>query len=271
LVAFRQAGTVAEVSVSHGRVAFQLPAHARVTIRTASARLEPTPDRAAAGELFVGSDATVGVKMSQGNVRVEELTGARRTMTASVEPVFVPKRPATSGALFAVDAPAESPAAGAKAVFSPKGESLGYLQLDKQLVVRPGYTADLTQPFPPKTVQLAMAKIPSADSGIAMPVFDVNGGYVGYLAGPTFHAQAIGTQSPPAGQVQMAQAVGAGGTGAAAGGINPLYVAGGLLLLTGLVIGGLCLADEWPCEDSGGGGGAGGAGGGVSTALRPSR
>ena len=44
-VAFRQTGTVAEVSVSHGRVAFQLPAHARVTIRTASARLEPTPDQ----------------------------------------------------------------------------------------------------------------------------------------------------------------------------------------------------------------------------------
>ena len=198
---------------------FQLPAHARVKIRTASARLEPTPDHAAAGELFVGGDGTMGVKMSQGNVRVEELTGARRTMTASLEPVFLPKRPATSGPLFAVDAPAESPAAGAKAVFSPKGENLGFLQPDKQLVVRPGYTADLTQSFPPKTVQLAMAKIPSADSGIAMPVFDVNGGYVGYLAGPTFHAQAIGTQSPPAGQVQMAQAVGAGG---AAGGSQPV-------------------------------------------------
>ena len=131
-------------------------------------------------------------------------------MTASLEPVFLPKRPATPGPLFSADVPSESPAAGAKAVFSPKGESLGFLQLDKQLVVRPGYTADLTQPFPPKTVQLAMAKIPAADSAIAMPVFDVNGGYVGYLAGPTFHAQAIGTQPPPAGQVQMAQAVGAG-------------------------------------------------------------
>ena len=171
--------------------------------------------------------------MSQGNVRVEELAGARRTMTASLEPVFVPKRPATSGPLFAVDAPAESPAAGAKAVFSPKGESLGFLQPDKQLVVRPGYTADLTQPFPPKTVQLAMATIPSADSAIAMPVFDVNGGYQGYLAGPTFYAQAIGAQQPPAGQVQMAQAVGAGGAGAGAAGINPWYVAGGVLLLTG--------------------------------------
>ena len=115
-----------------------------------------------------------------------------------------------------------------------------------------------------------MAKIPAADSGIAMPLFDVNGGYVGYLAGPTFHAQAIAQQQPPAGQVQTAQAVGAQGGGG--GGVNPLYIVGGALLLAGGVVGGLCLAEEGICEDNGGGGGGGaGGGGGVATALRPRR
>ena len=246
------------------------PPHARVEIRTASARLEPTPDHVAAGELFVGGDGTVGVKMSQGNVRVEELAGARRTMTASLEPVFLPKRPATSGPLFAVDAPAESPAAGAKAVFSPKGESLGFLQPDKQLVVRPGYTADLTQPFPPKTVQLAMAKIPAADSADRHAGLRRERRVRGLPRRPDLprpgnrHAAAAGRPGPD----------GAGRRRRAA--LRPVESTRGTSREAcsssrALVIGGLCLADEWPCEDDDGGGGAAGAGGGVATALRPRR
>lgn len=270
-IGIHETGKVSEVSVSHGRVTFQLPVQTRLELRSAAARLEPTRDQAMAGELFVGGDGTIGLKMTQGQLRVEELGGARRTMMASLEPVFLPKRSAMPGPLFSADVPAESPAAGAKAVFSPKGESLGYLQLNKQLVIRPGYTADMTQPFPPKTVQLALAKVPAPDRIEAMPVFDVNGGYVGYLAGPVFHAQAVGAPAPPpgaAGQVLMAQAVG-GGSGAG-GGASPWWYVGALVLGAGLVIGGLCLAEEWPCEDNGGSGGAG-AGSGVATSLRPRR
>ena len=54
-----------------------------------------------------------------------------------------------------------------------------------------------------------MAKVPDTDRAEATPLFDVNGGYVGYLAGPAFYAQAVGTApQTPGGQMQMAQAVG---------------------------------------------------------------
>ena len=110
-------------------------------------------------------------------------------------------------------APASAPS-GSKAVFDPKGESLGYLRPDAQLVVQPGYTSDLTRPFPAKLVQLAMARIDEKNREDAVPVFDVNGGYVGYLAGPSFHAGSQVAQAQvaqaQATQAQVAQAVGAG-------------------------------------------------------------
>jgi hypothetical protein len=162
-VQFRETGKAAEVSLVYGRVTFQLPAQTRLELRTPTARLEPVRDQVMGGELFAGADGTTGLRMSSGALRIEELAGTKRTLTASLEPVFLPKRPATPGPLFSAEAPSESPAAGAKAVFSPKGESFGFLQPTRQLVVRPGYTADLTQPFPRRTVQLAMAKIPDAD------------------------------------------------------------------------------------------------------------
>src|SRR5215470_302676 len=207
-VQFRETGRVFEVSLIYGRVTFQLPAQTRLELRTPTARLEPVRDQVMGGELFTGGDGTTGLRMSQGTLRIEELAGTKRTLTASLEPVFLPKRPSSQGPLFSAEAPSETPAAGAKAVFSPKGESLGFLQPNKQLVVRPGYTADLTQPFPRRTVQLAMAKVPDEDRPDAMPVFDVNGGYVGYLAGPAFYAQTVGGQPQAVGgQMQMAQAV----------------------------------------------------------------
>ena len=74
--------------------------------------------------------------------------------------------------------------------------------------MHPGYTSDLTQPFAPKLIQFAIAKIAENDRSDAVPVFDVNGSYVGYLAVPVFYAQA------QVGQAQVAQAV----AGAPAGG-----------------------------------------------------
>jgi hypothetical protein len=268
-VQFRETGKVSEVSLIYGRVTFQLPAQTRLELRTPTARLEPVRDQVMGGELFAGGDGTTGLRMSQGTLRVEELTGTKRTLTASLEPVFLPKRPTSPGPLFSAEAPSESPAAGAKAVFNPKGESLGFLQPNKQLVVRPGYTADLTQPFARRTVQLAMAKVPDADREDAMPVFDVNGGYVGYLAGPAFYAQAVGTApQAPGGQTQMAQAVGVGSEGGDAS-VWP-WVAGGSLLVVGGTAGGLCLAQQGICEGSDSSGGTRG-GPPVATQLRPKR
>jgi len=213
----RETGATTEVSLLYGRVTFRLPAQTRIELRTGSARLVPVRKQAMAGEAFVGTDATVGLRMTEGTLQVEELSGAKRTMLASLEPVFLPKRPAVSGPLFASEATAIAPPAGAKGVFSPAGESFGYLQPDGQFVVQPGYTSDLTQPFPAKLLQLAMAKVPDKDRSDATPLFDVNGGYVGYLSGPVFYAQA-----------QIAQAVGVGGPGAG-GGVNLYAVGGGLL------------------------------------------
>ena len=252
----------------YGRVTFQLPAQTRLELRTPTARLEPVRDGMMGGELFAGGDGTTGLRMSQGTLRVEEFAGTRRTLTASLEPVFVPMRPASPGPLFSADAPNENPASGAKAVFSPKGESLGFLQPNRQLVVRPGYTADLTQPFSRKAVQLAMAKVPDADRPDAIPVFDVNGGYVGYLAGPAFHAQAIGTApQAPASQIQMAQAVGAGSEGGG-GGAGWGWIVGGGLLIVGGTAGGMCLAQQGICQGSDGGTQSGPP---VATQLRPKR
>jgi FecR protein len=273
-VQFRETGKATEVSLVHGRVTFQLPAQTRLELRTPTARLEPIRDQVMSGELFAGSDGTTGLRMSSGTLRMEELAGTKRTLTASLEPVFLPKRPPTPGPLFSAEAPSESPAAGAKAVFSPKGESFGFLQPTKQLVVRPGYTADLTQPFPRRTIQLAMAKVPDADREDATPLFDVNGGYVGYLAGPAFYPQAVGTApQTPGGQMQMGQAVAqAVGSGAEESEttISPWIVGGSLLVLGGATAGGLCLAQVGICEGSDSGGGTRG-GPPVATQLRPKR
>jgi hypothetical protein len=185
-------------------------------------------------------------------------------MTASLEPVFLPKRPATAGPLFTVDAPAMAPI-GSRSVFSPKGESLGYVRPDAQLVVHPGFTADLTHPFPVKFVQLAMAKVPEKDRGDATPLFDVNGGYLGYLAGPMFYAQAQIAQG------QVAQAVEGAPAGGTVLGMSTntfLAAAGGTLAAVGGggIVVGQCVADNWPCGDGGGGQTTT-----VATPLRPKR
>lgn len=184
------------VSLLYGRLTFRLPADARVEILTPSARLEPVRQRTMVGEVFAGRAGLVGLKMTEGSLHVRPATGERQPILASLEPVFLPKRPATSGSFFSTD-PVPPVPAGAKGVFAPSGESIGYLGLEGGLVIQPGFTNDLTRPFAPKLVQLAMATIPEKDrSEETVPLFDVNGGYVGYLSGPVFYAQA--TQPTPA-------------------------------------------------------------------------
>jgi hypothetical protein len=189
-VRLREAAGTTQVSLVHGRLSFHLPRAARVEIRTPAIRLEPVRTEVMRGEIFVAREGTMGLKMAAGSLQVHELAaGGRHVWLAGLEPVFLPKRPDTAAPLFTSEVPA-SPPAGTKAVFDPRGRSLGYLHHDAQLVVHPGYTSDLTAPFAPKLVHLAMAKIPEKDRSDAMPVFDLNGSYEGYVAGPVFYAQA---------------------------------------------------------------------------------
>jgi len=257
----RETGATTEVTLVAGRLTFRLPRETRVELRSTSARLTPQRKQAMVGEVFVGGDDIVGLRMTEGALQVEELAGAKRTMVASLEPIFLPKRPAISGPLFASETPATPPPAGARAVFSPRGESLGFLE-KSQLVVYPGYTSDLTRPFSAKLVRLAMARVPEKDRDDATPVFDVNGGYLGYLAGPMFYAQAVGapqqvaqaniTQPPPDNKTDQ----------------EGLFIGLGALAFTGGLVG-ACVG-ELICDGGGGGGGTGG-GGTAATGLRPRR
>jgi hypothetical protein len=179
----------AEVALLYGRLAFRLPAQSRVEIVTALARLEPADKKQRVGEVFVNGADLLGLKMSEGSLQVRPVSEPRRPILASLAPVFLPKPPDTSDSLFTTDTLPAPPAA-ARAAFTPAGESIGYLDVGGRLIIHPGFTSDLTRPFSPKLVQMAAAGIsePHRRSD-AVPLFDVNGGYLGYLAGPVFHAQ----------------------------------------------------------------------------------
>ena len=179
----------AEITLLYGRLAFRLPAQSRVEIVTALARLEPAGRQQRAGELFLGGTELLGLKMSEGALQVRPVAEPRQPILASLTPVFLPKRPDTSDSLFSSDQ-LPAPAAGARAAFTPAGENIGYLDRGGRLVIHPGFATDLTRPFAPRLVQLAAAGIPEGDRrSDAVPLFDVNGGYVGYLKGPVFYAQ----------------------------------------------------------------------------------
>jgi hypothetical protein len=244
-VELRQSGVATEVTLRNGRLSFDLPRDTRVEIRTATARLEAVRSSAMTGEVVVGESNVVGVRMTQGTVQLRELGGERRTMLASLEPVFLPRRPPAAGSVFSAPAPAAA-AAGARGVYTPRGESLGYLGADAQLVVHPGYTRDLTQPYPQRLVQVAMAKVPEADRKEATPLFDVNGGYVGYLSNSGFYSSTRVAQAQP----QVAQAVAgppAGPEATPEEGTNwtPWIFAGAAFLVVGGTVGGLAASGQF--------------------------
>ena len=223
-VRFRETNGMSGLSILHGRLTFRLPADTRVEILTPLAQLTPVRQGPMVGEVFVGSDGLTGLKMAEGSLQVKQMAGERRTILASLEPMFLPKRPATSGAFFSTD-PLPPMPADARAVFAPSGESVGYLGPDGKLVIHPGFTNDLTRPFPLKLVQPAMAKIVENDRNhAATPLFDVNGGYVGYLSGPIFYAHSsqptvsdVATTRGLSGATGAIGAIGAIGAGSVAG------------------------------------------------------
>jgi hypothetical protein len=225
LLHFRDGSGGIRVCIVHGRMTFRLSTETRVEISSPTAWLEPVRAEVMQGELFVTREGTMGLKMSAGNLHVRELAGSQQVRLASIEPVFLPKRPPGPASLFTSSLVPAIPPPGSKAVFDPRGESLGYLRPDAQLVVQPGYTSNLTRPFPAKLVQLAMARIEEKNREDAVPVFDVNGGYVGYLAGPAFRAEGQGAQSQVA-QAQLSQAQIAPAAGAEAGGAGAATILG---------------------------------------------
>jgi hypothetical protein len=52
----------------------------------------------------------------------------------------------------------------------------------RHVQVHPGFTADLTRPFPNKLVRMAMAAILEESRSDTTPLFNVNGKYLGYLS-----------------------------------------------------------------------------------------
>jgi FecR protein len=255
---FRDDRGAIEISLLHGRLTFQIPGDSRLEITTPSARLVPVDRQPKAGEVVVSGAGQMGLKMLKGTVQVSPLAAASRPMLASLEPVFLPSRPDMSGPFFTSD-PLPPPPAGAKGVFAPGGESIGYLGQDGRLIAHPGFTSDLTRPFPGKLVQLAASSIADEHKkSDAMPLFDVNGANVGYVAGSVFYAQSIQTTPPSTQGEQPRRDSGGGGF--------PLWAWGAIGAVV-LIGGGLALA----------GGGGGGGGGGdeapvncnVATAVRP--
>lgn len=188
-------GPAAKISLRFGRVRFRLAAQSQVEIQTPSARLEPAHAGHLVGEVFVSRSGLMGLKMTAGEVHVIPAAAPGRVLVAGREPVFLPKRPSAPGFYFTSDTPVAVPR-DARAVFGPSGRSVGYLTGSDNFVIQPGFTADLTRPFPSRQVRFAMAKIPPADvANDAMPLFDLGGHSLGYVSGPMFYAQNF-SQSP---------------------------------------------------------------------------
>jgi hypothetical protein len=203
IIQLRAADGTIEVVLVRGRLTFQLPPDSRVEILTPQARLKPVRQEASAGQVFMNADNVIGVKMTRGTVQVQELMDPSHVMLASLNPVFVPEPPARQGLLFVSDV-AEVPSPDAQGVFTPEGGSMGYLQPDGHLIIQPGFTSDLTRPFPNKLIRLAMATVPEESRADTLPLFDVHGKYLGYMNGVDFHPQ-----------TQLAQAFAASAGGSA--------------------------------------------------------
>jgi len=204
-----------DVTLVQGRAEFVLPAAAKIRLRTSVARLEG--DGKVAGEIVVTRDGVTGVRAHDGRVRVTELVGERRVLVAAVTPIFVPRTPEAASQVFD-DGSRERPGTGRKAVFTPKGESVGYLDSDGHLTVQAGHVNDLTGPYPQKLVRAVVARIPEDARQNAVPLFNVNGGYVGYLVGPTFYPAADTVPGNGGPTTWTAAGAGGGGKGKAAGG-----------------------------------------------------
>src|SRR5437016_9437397 len=108
-VRFGAKGQATQLSVSYGRMTFRFPELSRVEILTRSAKLEPVPQARMAGEVGVSGAGAMGLKMSQGALRVARLDNPRLVLLASREPVFLPKRPAFAGPMFSSDMPLAVP------------------------------------------------------------------------------------------------------------------------------------------------------------------
>ena len=168
-----------------------------VVVLTPSARLEAVRPGLLVGEVFVSRSGLMGLKMTVGHLQVTPVGAAGRVLLAGREPVFLPRPPAVRGFYFSSDTPVAIPR-DARAIFEPSGRSVGYLTGADTFVIQPGFTANLTRPFPSQLVQFALAKIPPGEvANDAMPLFDLGGHSVGYVSGPMFYAQNSGRPSAP--------------------------------------------------------------------------
>lgn len=202
----------ADVVLEYGRAGFRLAPASPLGLATAVARLETSGGAPAAGEVVAARGAT-GVRVTQGSLLLREANGTPRIVRAGGGPAMVPGTSPADAAFPVADAAAPAPA-GARVVFTPEGENVGYVEDGRRLVVRPGFAADLSARFPARTVEQASARVPPASRGEALLLLDANGGYAGYVADAVFYSAST---AMPVAAAAAAAAPGTSGQGAAGG------------------------------------------------------
>jgi hypothetical protein len=116
---------------------------------------------------FQEADGTIEVSLLHGRLTFQLPANSRieiLTLSARLEPV---RQEAMVGEVFL------------------DGEGVVGLKMTRgvrHVQVHPGFTADLTRPFPNKLVWMAMAAILEESRSDTTPLFNVNGKYLGYLS-----------------------------------------------------------------------------------------
>ncbi len=186
------------VDVRYGRVEIRAVPRSAVVVTAGSTRVSPAdPARRTVAEMVVDPAAATGVQVRQGVLRVESADGTSHVARAGDAPVVI-GRPLARQAMFG--ARTAAPARTGRPAFGARGENVGYLTADGALVVRAGFARDLSRPFEQRAVAQALARIPETHRSDAAPIFDVDGRYLGYIQGASFHALAGPAQTAPPGQ-----------------------------------------------------------------------
>lgn len=182
------------IDVRYGRVEVRAVPRSALGVTAGSTRVSlADPARPTVAEVVVDPGYATGVQVRQGAVRVQAPNGTSRVARAGDGPVVIGK-PIAREAMFGVRTPL--PGATGRAAFTAKGQNVGYLGADGALIVRAGFARDLSGPFAPRTVAQAIARIPETDRADAAPIFDVQGRFLGYVRGASFHA--LTGPTPPA-------------------------------------------------------------------------
>lgn len=229
------------VALAYGRADLRFVPKSQAAVTAGSAALSPG-DAGAAADLLVERGGATAVRVRAGSVQVRSADGSTRVARAGEAPVVLGE-PRTQAALF--DRPAIDRGS-RRTAFGAKGESLGYLTPDGTLVAQAGFARDLRGPFDSRTVAQAVARIPEDARRDALPVFDVDGGYLGYIEGHAFYAFA-----GPMAQAAPAAAAGQSGGQAVDADWRWDYTLGILVVAGGIAAVAIAADDDKPASPTG--------------------